>query len=85
MASYPGEELDRTGEVIAGLLDDVCAGHLVPTNNTEDCKFCDAAPICRVKLGDFHSVDSAPRAEWAREHAQQLEEFRRMLARRSGT
>lgn len=84
VASYRNDELDRTIDVVATLLQGVRNGQLVPTDNSDDCKFCNAAPICRVKLADFQAVESAPRAEWAEEHSSKLEEFRGMRIRRSG-
>ena len=40
-------------------------GAFVATDNPDDCKYCDHAPICRVQTGEFHT--SSPRAEWAKE------------------
>ena len=41
-----------------------------------------AAPICRVKVGNHHKVESVPRADWAAEHADLLKAFDGMNQRR---
>jgi hypothetical protein len=50
------------------MLDGVAAGHFVPTDDPDDCKFCDFADVCRVRKGAFRKI-SSPLAEWSREHA----------------
>ena len=84
IASYPREELSRAAGIVESLLQHVQAGEFVPTTTKDDCKYCDAAPICRVKLGDRSGVASAPRAEWAAEHAEMLDAFDGMRQRRGG-
>ena len=50
------------------MLDGVAAGHFVPTDDPDDCSFCDFAEVCRVRKGAFGKT-SSPLAEWSREHA----------------
>jgi ATP-dependent helicase/nuclease subunit B len=50
---------------LLGLLE---SGHFYPTNDPDDCKFCDYAAVCRVRVDDYGKV-TAPLAEWSREGA----------------
>jgi hypothetical protein len=49
------------------MLDGIAAGHFVPTDDPNDCSFCDFAEICRVRRVGFGDTVS-PLAEWAQEH-----------------
>ena len=40
----------------------------VPTDEANDCTFCDFAAICRARRGAYSSVAS-PLTEWSKEHA----------------
>ncbi len=53
-------------ELIACLLDGVAAGHFPPTENPDDCRFCDHREICRVAAGPSGKDDS-PLLEWAKD------------------
>ena len=66
--------------VVTSLVDHVRTGRFLPTNDANDCKHCDHAPICRVQATEF--TVSSPRAEWATRHAEALPEYASMLARR---
>jgi ATP-dependent helicase/nuclease subunit B len=55
------------GELLGLMLDGVAAGSFVPTDQADDCKFCDFAVVCRVREGGFGKLDS-PLAEWSEEH-----------------
>lgn len=48
------------------LMDGVAKGHFVPTDDPDDCGFCDFAEICRASRGPYGRIDS-PMAEWSRE------------------
>ena len=48
---------------LLGLLE---SGHFYPTNDPDDCRFCDYAAVCRVRVDDYGKV-TAPLAEWSRE------------------
>lgn len=62
--SYDRLKLASMPELLDTMLDGVAAGHFVPTDSADDCKFCDFAEICRVSKGDFGRIDS-PMAEWS--------------------
>jgi ATP-dependent helicase/nuclease subunit B len=63
---------DRLGlagvaDLLGHMLDGVAAGRFVPTNDPDDCRFCDFAEICRVRRGEFGKVN-APLADWSEQH-----------------
>ncbi len=60
-------ELASVGALIAHLLDGVAAAYFVPTNDENDCRFCDFGEICRVRTGAWGTIDS-PFARWSQEH-----------------
>jgi ATP-dependent helicase/nuclease subunit B len=62
---YPRASLTRAAELVDVMLDGVASGHFVPTDDPDDCTFCDFAPVCRVSRGDFEV--RSPLAEWSRE------------------
>ncbi len=76
------EQLALTRDIVAGLLEHPQSGAFVPTTEKDDCRYCDAAPICRIKNGDRYGVKSAPRAEWAAAHSASLDVFSSMQQRR---
>jgi ATP-dependent helicase/nuclease subunit B len=55
------------GELLGLMLDGVAAGSFVPTDQEDDCRFCDFAPVCRVRELGFGKLDS-PLAAWSLEH-----------------
>ncbi|HET9949197.1 MAG TPA: PD-(D/E)XK nuclease family protein, partial [Longimicrobiales bacterium] len=65
----PFDRLSLAGAstLLGHLLDGVAEGRFVPTESAEDCRFCDFAPICRVRVGTWNKVES-PLAAWAEEH-----------------
>jgi ATP-dependent helicase/nuclease subunit B len=63
---FDRSDLDGVERVIGHMLDGVAAGRFVPTDDPEDCRFCDYAEICRVDRLRFGGVD-APLARWAKE------------------
>ncbi|MEJ2203922.1 MAG: PD-(D/E)XK nuclease family protein [Gemmatimonadota bacterium] len=52
------------GELLTRMLEGVAHGSFVPTDEADDCRFCDFATACRVRTGDFGRVDS-PLAAWS--------------------
>lgn len=62
--TYDRLRLASLPDLLNTMLDGVAAGHFVPTDSGDDCKFCDFADICRVSKGEFGRVDS-PMAEWS--------------------
>lgn len=63
-ARYDREMLVEGLGVADRLLGLVAAGLFHPTTDPDDCRFCDFADVCRVKVTDWGDV-SSPRAEWA--------------------
>ncbi len=59
--------LAGVGSLIDHLLDGVAAGSFVPTERSDDCRFCDFAAICRVREIGYGKVHS-PLADWSEEH-----------------
>ncbi|HAY77383.1 MAG TPA: hypothetical protein DCY33_06035 [Gemmatimonadetes bacterium] len=64
---YDRDEMSRLEDLLELLLDGVVRGHFVPTNDPEDCKYCDFSDICRARRGKYGKV-SSPLATWAKEH-----------------
>lgn len=64
--SYGRGELEGARELLDVMLEGVAQGHFVPTDSSDDCKFCDFAEICRVREDSYGSIDS-PLAEWSAE------------------
>jgi ATP-dependent helicase/nuclease subunit B len=64
---YDRRTLAQVTGLIDLLLDGVAAGHFVPTDDPDDCRFCDFAEVCRVRKSYYGKVDS-PVAEWSKEH-----------------
>lgn len=75
---YAVERLSDGDRVLETLCEMVARGHFVPTNEPDDCKFCDHKKICRVEIDDWNTIDSPP-AEWAKEHAEGIEEYGPLL------
>jgi ATP-dependent helicase/nuclease subunit B len=70
--------------VVTSLVQDMEAGHFLPTTLPADCGFCEYAAICRASSSRW-AVDS-PRATWAAEHVVTLPELAGVRARsQSGT
>lgn len=64
---YDRGTLAQVATLVDLLLDGVAAGHFVPTDEPDDCTFCDFAEVCRARRGSFGKTDS-PLAEWSKEH-----------------
>jgi ATP-dependent helicase/nuclease subunit B len=54
-------------ELLGIMLDGVAGGSFVPTDDPEDCKFCDFAEVCRAR-GASYGATSSPLATWSAEH-----------------
>jgi RecB family exonuclease len=79
--SYSASELAAASDIVAGLMRHVERGEFPPTDDVHDCTYCDYAPVCRASHDG--RTTTSPRAEWAELHAESLEQYRDMLARRS--
>lgn len=62
---YKREDLEPVGELVSLMLDGVAKGHFVPTDDSDDCKFCDYAEVCRARQTTW-GVES-PLADWSKE------------------
>jgi ATP-dependent helicase/nuclease subunit B len=74
VAAYEIERLAEGERVVDLLLDMVAAGHFVPTEADNDCRFCDHRTICRVRMEGNRVVES-PRAKWAKASCETLPEY----------
>jgi hypothetical protein len=64
---YDRGTLAQVAELVDLLLDGVAAGHFVPTDEADDCTFCDFAEVCRARRSDYGKTRS-PLADWSKEH-----------------
>ena len=62
---FTRKEMEPGGEMVGALLDLVRNGQFLPSEDPDDCRFCDYAAVCRVQE-DGRKLNSPP-AEWARE------------------
>jgi ATP-dependent helicase/nuclease subunit B len=61
---FPAADLRPVGALLDRLLDVVAGGGFVPTETSDDCRFCDYAAICRAKDSGWGRIDS-PLASWS--------------------
>ncbi len=74
IVGYDISELGAGREVISALLDNIAAGRFLPTDDRDDCRFCDFRTCCRVAT--IKSETSSPLANWARNLAPVPDEYR---------
>ncbi|HET6680435.1 MAG TPA: PD-(D/E)XK nuclease family protein [Gemmatimonadaceae bacterium] len=79
--AIPEHEFAQAGVVVESLLAHVKHGEFIPTNDSDDCKFCDFAAICRAATDKYYKCAS-PRAEWARRNSEELDQYAGMRRRR---
>jgi hypothetical protein len=65
---YDRLQLAPVGSLLEILFDGVRDGHFVPTDDADDCTFCDFADVCRARRRPWGGIDS-PLATWSAEHA----------------
>lgn len=75
-------ELARAQPVVRSLLTHPGDGHFVPTDDTDDCRYCAFGTVCRVTTSEWE-VDS-PRAAWSKAHGATSPEFVELRRRRDG-
>ena len=75
---FAREQLEGGAELVERLLDVAASGQFLPTDDKEDCKFCDFQSVCRVRQGAW-GVQSPP-ADWgaAQLEGDAYERFRRV-------
>ena len=81
---YDGVLLAEAQPIIERILELVSNGAFLPTDDPNDCKYCEHQEICRASRDDWGAVES-PRAEWAKEHASEIALYRPMLRNRQRT
>jgi hypothetical protein len=79
---YTAADLRAGASIVADYVGLIGAGQFIPTNDSSDCKYCDARDICRVSTDDDGWVEVSPRAAWAEEHGEQLEVYQIMRKHR---
>ena len=79
---YTSVELDGARPIITQMLEHVTEGTFVPTTSADDCRYCEARPICRVGEDKYGKLAS-PRADWAADNAESIDAYKGMLARRA--
>lgn len=79
-ARYAASDLRDGLGLVTDLLELVAQGWFVPTNQSDDCRFCDFAAACRVDIDPYGKVDS-PLAEWSREAAGEPADLLRRVRR----
>jgi hypothetical protein len=82
VAAYSRAALEPGHEVLSALLDLARQGRFLATTDPHDCAYCDFRDVCRVRVDDWGGV-SSPRADWARDHAPGLEEYRSLVRLRT--
>ncbi|HUP01204.1 MAG TPA: PD-(D/E)XK nuclease family protein [Gemmatimonadota bacterium] len=73
-AAYPVEKLADGDRVLETLCETIAQGRFVPTEDANDCTYCDYKQICRVQVNQWRKMDSPP-AAWGKEHGPSLEEY----------
>lgn len=66
IVTFERARLRGVERLLEHMLDGVGAGAFVPTDHPDDCRFCDFAEVCRVRVLDWGRVDS-PLATWSGE------------------
>jgi hypothetical protein len=72
-AVYTAAELRAGLEVVDRLLSIAARGHFFPTDEADDCRWCDYRAVCRVKVES--SRISSPAADWSAKVARDVEEL----------
>jgi ATP-dependent helicase/nuclease subunit B len=80
--AYTSVELAEARPIVTQLLDHLRAGTFIPTTSSDDCKYCEANPICRVRDSGYGNVTSR-RAAWAKDNAESMDAYAGMLSRRT--
>jgi len=60
--------VEGIGSLVGHMLQGVAEGRFIPTNDKEDCSYCDYSEVCRVEKSDYGGVTSSPLAEWSKKH-----------------
>jgi len=71
--SFEREDLRQGLGLLERLMELAGAGNFLPTNEADDCRLCDFAPVCRVRVGDYDT--DSPMAEWGEDNFEMLPEY----------
>ncbi|MDX1675233.1 MAG: PD-(D/E)XK nuclease family protein, partial [Longimicrobiales bacterium] len=74
--AFERDEVVRGIGLVDRLLRTVADGRFLPTENADDCRFCDYRPICRHRTDGWRRDWRTPLADWAEEHFETLPEYR---------
>ncbi|HTE46116.1 MAG TPA: PD-(D/E)XK nuclease family protein [Gemmatimonadaceae bacterium] len=75
ITSYPAVDLQIGQSIVSDYIGLVRSGQFIPTNDSSDCKYCDASQICRVGRDDDGWVEVSPRAAWAKANGETIEAY----------
>lgn len=67
--AYERRQLAGLEALLDLLMEGVANGHFIPTDDPDDCSFCDFAEICRVRHESYGKTRS-PLAEWSKQQAE---------------
>jgi len=79
--AYGRPELAECAQVVVSLLEHPQEGTFVPTIDSGACRFCDFAQVCRTKPHERYPTAESSLADWAREHAGELDAYAGLLLR----
>ena len=60
--------VESVGSLVGHMLQGVADGRFIPTEDKEDCSYCDYSEVCRVEKSDYGGVTSSPLAEWSEKY-----------------
>jgi ATP-dependent helicase/nuclease subunit B len=83
VADYKASELSVGAVIVGDYVGMIRAGQFIPTDDSADCKYCDARDVCRVSTDDDGWVQTSPRADWAKQHGESLEVYQIMRRHRA--
>ncbi len=74
------EQLSGLSELVASIVQQINAGHFIPTYDAKDCAMCNYSQICKATPSRFGGVNS-PRADWGKAN-KDIPEYEPMVKRR---
>lgn len=79
---YEERSMRKARNIVNALLDLVARGHFFPTDDSDDCRYCDYRDVCRVRDASAVRTES-PMAQWSRSARDRLDELWVLRALRS--
>jgi hypothetical protein len=74
---YPGSHGEAGDRALDAICETLASGAFAPTDDPQDCEYCDYKNICRATVSEWREVDSPP-AEWSKEHGAAVEALRHL-------